>query len=222
MQGANLFACVSLSFQPPTAGNTDSGGSEGWHWCETGAQQWGWIRPWAFPATGVSSAHRNAFQSVQRGLGRTWWHGPPGMASQHVAMKEEEFKGNCGLWEFWACHAAQTKSSMCRRQEKPQTNYEPQQHPKWILAVLARTIIHLTGHPSINMAGIYQKFHPSLQDLGTRDEPQACCLCCPEEQRKIHWWNACLLCQTTHHTTEKRKNHSGTGSFSLTLFWSVQ
>lgn len=34
---------------------------------------------------------------------------------------------------------------------------------------------------SINMAGIYHIFHPSLQDWCTRDEPQACCLCSPED-----------------------------------------
>lgn len=191
MQGANLFARVSLSFQPPPAGNRtvvvvrggrdvklEHSSDESGHELSQLLPQW---------APGVSSAHRNAFQRVQGRLGMAWWRGPPGMASQHMAIKEEEVKGSHGLWEFWACHAAQTKSSMYRRQGKPQANYEPQHHPKGILTVLARTIIHLTGHPSINMPGIYQIFHPSLQDLCTRDEPQACCLCCPEEQRKICW-----------------------------------
>lgn len=156
-----------------------------WNW-STAAMNQAMSFPNCSPATAVSSAHQNVFESVQWGLLRTWWHGPPGMAREHVDIKEEEFKGSYGLQEFWACHAPQTKSS-CGKQEKPQANYEPQQHPKWILPVLARTSIHLTGHHSINMAGIYQIFHPSHQDLHTRDEPQACCFCSPEEQRKICW-----------------------------------
>lgn len=161
-----------------------------WQWWFWGVTwMWNWSTaemnqamsfPNCSPATGVSSARRNVFESVQWGLVRTWWRGPPGMAREHVEIKEEEFKGSYGLQEFWAPHAPQTKSS-CGRQEEPQANSEPQQHPEWILPVLARTILHLTGHHSINMAEIYQTFHPSLQDLCTRDEPQACCLCSPEE-----------------------------------------
>lgn len=186
MQGANLFACDSSwvsSLQQlrkltlvVLRGGTDVK-------VEQSSDESGHELSQLLPATGVSSAHRNAFPSVQRGLGRTWQRGPPGRASQHMAKKDEEFKGSYGLWEFWAAQNPQCAEG--KRNHKPTMNHN--NIPNGSLLSLPGQLYTSLGIPVLTgLEFTKSSIHPSLQDLGIRDEPQAC-FCCPEERRKKCW-----------------------------------
>lgn len=148
------------------------------------------------PATGVSSAHQNAFESGQPGLGRTWWRGPPGMAREHVALKEEEFKGSYNLWELWACCAQHIKTSACKSQLWTTTgsqtdpacpckgNYKPRQASQ-----------HLHGWKLPNLPSMSPRFMHQARATGL--------LSLPSRRAEEDMLMKCCA-RTAHHSTKKK------------------
>lgn len=130
--------------------------------------------------------------------------------------------GNSGSAAHHSPHPQCTES----KTEKPQASYEPPQHCKWILACesgqlhtllairsltwlkITKSSIHLSTFCAPGMSHRPVVF-ASQKSRGTYADVML--VCCPRTGMQS-------LPIPAHHTTESRKNHSGTRSFSLTLF----
>lgn len=130
--------------------------------------------------------------------------------------------GNSGS----AVHHSQNPQYTEDKTEKPQADYEPQQHPKWILACkpgqlytslairlltwleITKSSIHLSMFCAQGMSHRPAVFVPQKSRGTYADVMLVCCARTGVQSLPI----------PARHTTENRKNHSGAGTFSLTLF----
>ena len=130
--------------------------------------------------------------------------------------------GNSGS----AVHHSQNPQCMEGKTEKPQANYEPQQHPKWILACKPGRLYTSLAVRSLTWLEI-TKSSLHLSTFCARGVSHRLVVFAPQKSRGMYADVTLVCCARTgmqsllipaHHTTENRKNHSGAGSFSLTLF----